>query len=140
MEEFIIRNMNESDYDQALEIWKESEGICLSEVDSRECILFYLQRNPGMSFVAEGENGIAGAVLCGHDGRRGYLHHLAVKKEARGRGVGRRLVEKCLDALKGAGIKKCHIFVLADNDEGLQFWDELGWQRRKDIVLLSRHI
>ncbi|MCR4442875.1 MAG: GNAT family N-acetyltransferase [Peptococcaceae bacterium] len=140
MEEFIIRNMKADDYDKVIEIWKESEGIGLSEADSRGSILFYLEHNPGMSFVAEDENGIAGAVLCGHDGRRGYLHHLAVKKEARGKGLGKRLAEKCLDRLKEAGIKKCHIFVLADNEEGLKFWNELGWQKRKDIILLSKNI
>jgi len=93
-----------------------------------------------MSFVAEDEGRIVGAVLCGSDGRRGFLHHLAVEKTSRRSGVGRRLVESCLEALAGAGLRKCHLFVLADNVEGQRFWKRIGWEERSTLKVMSRDV
>lgn len=137
---YTVRQMASEDYERVSEIWINSEGICLRSDDSKENIARYLRHNPGMSFVAEFNNKITGAVLCGHDTRRGYLYHLAVDKSHRKKGLGRELVQACLHALKQAGIDKCHIFVLADNQEGLGFWRNIGWELRKDIQILSKSI
>jgi ribosomal protein S18 acetylase RimI-like enzyme len=119
----IYRSFLPTDYDAAYALWSETEGIGLSEADSRGNIERFLRHNPGMSFVAVGGGAgsagaggaLAGVVLCGCDGRRGYLHHLAVAPACRRRGVGRGLIDRCLAALAGAGMRKCHIFVIADN-------------------------
>jgi N-acetylglutamate synthase len=70
-------------YDAVLALWRQCEGIGLSQADSRENIQRYLERNPGMSFIATFNGTVVGAVLCGHDGRRGYIHHLAVHPSCR---------------------------------------------------------
>src|SRR5439155_1555746 len=80
-----------SDYDDAMALWRQTEGLALRGADSREAVLHYLKRNPGTSFVARERRTLLGAVLGGHDGRRGYLHHLAVAPSHRRRGVGRAL-------------------------------------------------
>lgn len=118
-------------------LWEESEGVRLSEADSSAGIEAFIARNPGMSFVALESDRIVGALLCGHDGRRGYLHHLAVEKTQRNRGVGRALVDAAVAGLRRAGIAKCHIFVVNDNVEGIGFWARIGWERRRDIQLMS---
>jgi ribosomal protein S18 acetylase RimI-like enzyme len=100
----------------------------------------YLKRNSGMSFVARYKNEIIGAVLCGHDGRRGYLHHLAVHADFRNQGIGRSLVEKCVAALQSGGIQKCHLFIFSSNENGIRFWEKIGWTRRKDIGVVSKEI
>ena len=69
---------------------------------------------------------VIAAVLCGHDGRRGYLHHLAVDAGHRRQGLGRALVERCLARLAVAGIPKCNIFLFNDNAEGRRFWESSG--------------
>jgi ribosomal protein S18 acetylase RimI-like enzyme len=149
-----IREMTIADYDDAIALWQTTEGMGLSAADTREAIARYLARNPGMSFVARGEDGsLAGAVLCGHDGRRGYLHHLAVHTACRGQGLGSQLAGHCLAALRaearpesaGAilaalqaeGIDKCHLFVKRDNPSGQSFWEKTGWYERTDLVLMS---
>lgn len=135
-----IQTMTIADYDDALALWKGTEGLGLSAADSREAITRYLARNPGMSFVARSDDGtLAGAVLCGHDGRRGYLHHLAVRSDCRGLGLGRALAERCLEALRAEGIDKCHLFVKRANIAGQSFWQRIGWMER-NLVLMSRDI
>ncbi|MFS1430561.1 GNAT family N-acetyltransferase, partial [Vibrio splendidus] len=73
-----IREMAISDYDSVIALWCQTEGMSIRDADSKESIASYLDRNPGLSFVAESNNEIIGAVLVGTDGRRGYLQHLAV--------------------------------------------------------------
>jgi N-acetylglutamate synthase len=117
-----------ADYDAVVAFWSQQQGIGLNESDAREPLARYLQRNPGMSFIARDASGtLVGAVLCGHDGRRGYLHHLAVASAHRRRGLGRALVQRCLAQLAAAGISKCNIFLFDDNDDGRQFWLRAGF-------------
>jgi putative acetyltransferase len=135
-----IREMRITDYDEAIALWQATEGVGLSTADSREAITRYLARNPGMSFVARQEGLLVGAVLCGHDGRRGYLHHLAVQAGCRGQGLGKALVERCLSALAAEGIDKCHLFVYKTNEGGRAFWRKTGWFDRDTLVLMSKDI
>lgn len=136
-----IREMARSDYDSALALWQSTEGMGLSAADSREAIARYLERNPGLSFVAvTGEGALVGAVLCGHDGRRGYLHHLAVREDFRRQGLARALVERCLACLKAEGIDKCHIFVYHTNTLGRNFWQGMDWAERETLVIMSKDI
>lgn len=136
-----ITPMIPSDYDDCLALWQATEGMGLSQADSREAIGRYLTRNPGLSFVARDESGeLVGAVLCGHDGRRGMLHHLAVRANCRGQGLGRTLVERCMAALHEEGIDKCHLVVFEKNTGGRAFWQRTGWYERPELVLMSKNI
>ena len=94
-------------------------------------------RNPGMSFVAEAEGSIAGCIFGGHDGRRGYLYHLAVLPHFRRLRIGKSLVARAIAAISADGIEKFHIDVYRNNAEGLRFWQALGWHERGDLKRLS---
>jgi len=133
-----IREMGMADYEALTSLWRQLPGIRLREDDSRENMAKFLQRNPGMSFIAEVGGQVVGGILCGHDGRRGFLYHLAVRSDYRRQGIGRALAERSVAALTAAGISKCHLFVLADNREGGSFWQRGGFQLRQDIVILSK--
>jgi N-acetylglutamate synthase len=93
-----------------------------------------------MSWVADEGGVVVGAVLCGTDGRRGFLHHLAVSRTRRRSGLGRMLVDRCLSSLAAAGMRKCHIFVIADNVEGQQFWTRIGWEERTTLKVMSHDV
>lgn len=138
MHDVQIRNMEIADYDLVIDLWRSTEGIGLSEADSQENIHSFLVRNQGFSLVALQGNELVGAVLAGHDGRRGYLHHLVVRREYRKAGLGRRLADRCLEKLKLAGIDKCHIFVFQENSAGKEFWSKIGWQIRVDLQIMSK--
>lgn len=133
-----IRTMTLSDYDAVLALWRASPGVGLSDADSPEAIARFLQRNPGLCFVAEEDGCLAGAVLCGHDSRRGYLYHLAVHPDFQRRGLGQALVECCLAGLRALDIHKCHIFVYGQNEAGLAFWRSASWVQRFELVILSK--
>ncbi len=134
-----LREMSIADYDEVYALWKESEGLKLSsEDDSYQSIKRFLERNPGLSFVALDQGKLVGAALCGHDGRHGYIHHLAVRKSHRRRGIGRSLVGRCMYALMRIGIHRCHLFVLGDNKDGIAFWKKLGWEQRVELITMSQ--
>jgi ribosomal protein S18 acetylase RimI-like enzyme len=129
-----------ADYAAVFALWRGCEGIGLSDADRRLGIGAYLRRNPRLSFVAEAGGRIVGAVLCGHDGRRGYLHHLAVAPAWRRRGIGRVLVDAALGRLRAAGIAKCNLFLYRDNAGGRAFWRRHGWSARGDLVLMQKPV
>jgi putative acetyltransferase len=135
-----IRTFRLSDYAGVLALWQASEGVGLSGADSREGIRDFLQRNRGLSFVAKAGGQVVGAVLAGHDGRRGFLYHLAVASEWRRRGVGRKLVAASLARLRAAGIQKCHIVVFARNKAAQKFWRRIGWLDRTDLKIMSQNL
>lgn len=130
-----IRPMAIGDYDAVMALWRRTEGLGLDESDSREAIGAFLRRNRRMSPVAcaperaagVGER-IVGALLCGCDGRRGMLYHLAVAKRHRRHGLGQRLVDAALVRLRATGCGKCLLVVLKDNKTGRAFWKAHGWE------------
>jgi ribosomal protein S18 acetylase RimI-like enzyme len=130
-----IVEMKIADYDELITLWGATEGVGLhpDERDSREGIARYLDRNPGTCFVARNSDKLVGAVLCGNDGRRGCLNHLAVVESYRRRGVGTDLVRRCTAALKEMGIPKCNLFVYAANEGATAFWHGLGWRSYDEV-------
>jgi ribosomal protein S18 acetylase RimI-like enzyme len=122
------REFSIDDYDRAIELWSRVEGLDIAEGDDRESISRFLKQNQGLSRVATDGSTMAGVVLCGHDGRRGYIYHLAVDPRYQGRGLGKRLVDECLEGLNRAGLERANILVAKDNPRGREFWRGGGWE------------
>jgi len=121
--EFLI-----DDYDAALQLWQRVEGLEVAEGDDREGVARFLARNPGVSRVAIDGSAVVGVAMCGHDGRRGHVYHLAVDPAYRRYGLGRRLVKECLDGLRRAGVLRAIILVVDNNFGGAEFWKRAGWE------------
>ncbi|WP_278407997.1 GNAT family N-acetyltransferase [Pseudomonas rhodesiae] len=128
-----LRTMTPTDYDAVLALMQSTPGISLRDADARDATERYLARNPGLSFVAESEGRLIGCVMCGHDGRRGYLQHLLVLPDSRRQGIAQALVQRCLNELEHLGIHKCHLDVFKSNTGAARFWRGRGWQLRTDI-------
>jgi N-acetylglutamate synthase len=118
-------------------LWERSDGVGLSEADEPAALASFLIRNEGLSFVAVQHGRVIGTVLCGHDGRRGLIHHLVVCADHRRQGLARRLLQSGLAALHQAGIGKCHLLVFRSNADGLAFWRAVGAQERVSMALFS---
>lgn len=132
-----LRMMQPSDYAAAVALWQQNPGVQLRDADSEPAILRYLARNPGSSFVAEVNQKLVGTVLCGHDGRRGFLHHLIVDDAFRRNGIATMLVSAALQSLRAQEIFKTHILVLAGNADAVAFWQACEFRQRDDVILMS---
>jgi len=130
---FQVRPMSIEDYDTVIRLMKATPGVSIRDADSRESTLRYLERNPGLSFVAEVGGATVGCLMAGHDGRRGYLQHLLVLPEHRRKGIANALVERCLAGLEALGISKSHVDVLKTNALAARYWESQGWKLRTDI-------
>lgn len=134
-----IRLMTIDDYTSVYRLWLHTPGMGLNTLDdSRQGIERYLRRNPDTCFVAEENGRIVGAILAGHDGRRGFIYHTAVHAGCRRRGVGTRLAERALAALDAAGIQKVALVAFARNEAGNAFWEKLGFTLREDLAYRNR--
>ena len=136
-----IRLMTPTDHTAVYALWLRTPGMGLKDLDDGpEGFCRFLKRNPSTCFVAEKEGVIVGALMAGHDGRRGSMHHLAVDAAHRNLGIGTALVDAAMAALEEEGIHKVNLVVFARNDLGNAFWEKRGFSRRDDIVIRDKLI
>lgn len=129
-----IVEMKISNYQDIFKLWTSTPGMGLRNLDdSKEGIDKFLRRNPTTNFIAEEDGKIVGSILCGHDGRRGYIYHTAVDMRYRGKGIGKKLVNSVINALKREGINKAALVVFTNNEVGNGFWRSMGWEKREDL-------
>lgn len=137
----IIRTMNIKDYKNVYDLWIHTVGMGLNTTDdSREGIAKYLLRNPNTCFVADDNGKLIGVIMSGHDGRRGFIYHTAVKEEYRGQGIGKKLVNSALEALEREGIHKVALVAFEKNVLGNIFWEKVGFTIRDDLVYRNKSI
>ena len=141
MADWSVRRFEERDIEAVRRLWAACEGLGTGPGDTREDLVRFLKRNPGLSRVAVRQETIdetiVGAVLCGHDGRRGFLYRLAVARDHRRQGMGQALLRECLQALAAEGIPRCMAFVLADNEEAGMFWQANGGELRGELRIFT---
>ncbi len=84
-----IRLMTMDDYDEVFALWRRCDGLGLNDLDDSPAgIERFLLRNPKTCFVAEEDGSVLAVILTGDDGRRGYVHHMAVDPARRKQGIG----------------------------------------------------
>ncbi|MCH5266204.1 MAG: GNAT family N-acetyltransferase [Lachnospiraceae bacterium] len=136
-----FRIMTIDDYDGVYDLWINTPGMGLNTTDdSREGVAKYLRRNPTSSFVADDNGKIVGAIMSGHDGRRGYIHHTAVLLQYRNQGIAKKLVEHAMSALEKDGINKVALVAFGKNEIGNGFWENVGFSARDDLVYRNKNI
>ena len=131
------REFSINDYDAAVELWRRVEGLEIAEGDDREGMAQFLARNPGLSRVATDGSAVVGVVLCGHDGRRGHIYHLAVDPAYQRRGLGKRLLDESLEDLRRIGVKRVIIMVADDNPSGREFWKRSGYEEIPGAIAMG---
>ena len=132
---FTVRTMKIEDYGGLYALWMSIKGFGIRSIDdSRAGVERFLKRNPDTSVVAVSEEGaIVGAILCGHDGRRGCLYHVCVREDYRRLGIGKAMVVHCMNALRAEHINKVSLIAFTRNDVGNAFWKRIGWTEREDL-------
>lgn len=137
----MIKVMTTEDYDELFEMWMNTPNLGLRSLDdSKEGIFRFLERNPNTNFVAYEDGKIVGAILSGHDGRRGYIYHTVVLPEYRGQGLGSDLADAVVEAFRKEGITRVCLNVMETNDQGKKFWIGKGWERKDFLGFYSKAI
>lgn len=130
----MVRVMTIEDYEGVFALWSKIKGFAIRSIDdSKDGVSRFLRRNPTTSMVAVEDGKIVGAILCGHDGRRGCLYHVCVDPEYRLRGIGKEMVVNCMQALRDEEINKVSLIAFSVNDIGNAFWHRIGWTERLDL-------
>lgn len=131
---YTLRVMKEEDYDQVYHLWMSIHGFGIRSIDdSKEGVTRFLKRNPSTSVVAVVNQQIVGAILCGHDGRRGCMYHVCVDEQYRQHGIGKAMAVFCMKALQEEGINKVSLIAFKSNALGNRFWKDAGWTFREDL-------
>ncbi len=137
----LVRKMTIGDYEKVYKLWLDTSGIGLNNSDdSRDGINKYLLRNPDTCFVAEKDGDIIGVILSGHDGRRGFIHHMAVAENEQRKGIGTTLLNAVTESLEKEGIRKIALVVFGSNLKGNGFWEKQGFTPREDLVYRNKAI
>ena len=137
----MIRVLTIDEYEDLFAMWQSTPNMGLRSLDdSKAGIAFFLKRNPTTNFAAYEDGRLVGAILSGHDGRRGYIYHTVVLPEYRGRGIGSSLVEAAVTALQREGITRVCLNVMASNEQGRHFWTGRGWERKDFLDFYSKSI
>ena len=133
--EFVI-----ADYQTAIDLWKRVQGLEIAEGDDKKSIAEFLEYNPGLSRVAIHGTTMVGIALCGHDGRRGHIYHLAVDSAFEGQGIGRGLIDECMERLAQKGLQRAIILVAGDNSRGRAFWKRCGWEEIEGAIAMGKDV
>ena len=132
---YTLRVMQIEDYEKVYSLWMSIDGFGIRSIDdSYEGVARFLKRNPNTSVVAvNGSGDVIGAILCGHDGRRGCFYHVCVHKDYRKHGIGKAMAVFCMKALQAEEINKVSLIAFKSNTVGNTFWKKVGWTFREDL-------
>ncbi len=131
-----IEKFSIESYDQVLELWKKA-GINVSSSDSKEELEKMLKRNPNLFLIGRKNQKIIAVVMGAFDGRRGYVHHLAIDPDFQKKGYGRMMIEKIHNIFLQMGVHKVHLFIEINNKEVVNFYESMGWEKRDDLIIMS---
>lgn len=132
--EIQFREMCIEDYSQVRALWMTIRGFGIRSLDdSREGVERFIRRNPATSVVALDHGRVVGAVLCGHDGRRGCFYHVCVHEAYRKKGIGKAMAVFAMKALQKEQINKVSLIAFKSNEVGNRFWRSVGWTFRDDL-------
>ncbi|WP_026887626.1 GNAT family N-acetyltransferase [Clostridium beijerinckii] len=125
----VVQAMKELDIDQVLKLWRDIFGSSfLEESVTKEQLVTYLKKNPKASSVACTRDGkVIGALLCGSDGIRGFIYHIAIYNEYRVNEIEKRMLDRSLEKLKEIGIKTGFIFTQSSNHDMEVAFNSIGW-------------
>ena len=136
-----IMDMQACDLTDAIALWASIPELhFLSSFDTIKRLTRFLRKNEGLSTLAKAGDEIIGALLCGHDGRRGFFYHIGVAPALRKQGIAARMVERSFEKLRAEGIDTCFLFTYEFNLGARAFWKSMGLEHAPQVMYQSREI
>lgn len=123
-------------YEEVVQLWRKS-GISVGSSDSKIEIEKMLERNPTLFLIGKIDGKICAVVMGGFDGRRGYVHHLAVDPVYQRRGYGKLMIDELNKEFLRLGVHKIHLFIQKHNREVVVFYQNQDWEIREDLIMMS---
>jgi len=123
-------------YNDVLDLWIRA-GISIGSSDDKIEIQKMLERNPRFFLIGKENHKLIAVVQGGYDGRRGYVHHLAVDPAYQKKGYGKMLMHELMDRFRQNKVHKIHLFVEKHNKNAIAFYKRLGWEQRKYLTMMS---
>jgi len=136
---FRIREFTMADYEQVYALWAGAgPSIEIRPSDRPEEVRKKLTRDPDLFLVATANDAIVGVIMGAWDGRRGWLHHLAVAPSQRRRGIACALVTETEKRLRARGCLKINLLVRKVNDAARALYKELGYTEMSTIMPMGK--
>lgn len=132
----IIEKFSMKFYEEVVELWRKS-GISVGSTDTKEELERFVRRTPQLFLVGKIDGKIISVVIGGFDGRRGYVHHLAVDPDYQKKGYGKMIMGELMNKFLKLKVHKVHLFLEKYNKEVVEFYRNLGWEIRDDLIMMS---
>lgn len=130
---------NDTDQKSVIRLLETSFSIDSPHNDPQTSINKKIKQNDNLFFVAETEDKqIAGMVMAGYDGHRGWIYSLAVDQQYRKQGTGVRLLQFAEHKLEALGCPKVNLQVLTSNSEVVDFYKKQGYTVEERISMGKR--
>ena len=123
-------------YEEVVKLWKKA-GINVGSTDTKGEIERMVDRNPDLFLIGKVDEKLISVVMGGFDGRRGYVHHLAVDPDYQKKGYGMLLMDELIKRFRKLRIHKVHLFIEKYNKEVVKFYLHIGWEIRDDLIMMS---
>ena len=123
-------------YDEVVKLWIKA-GIGVGSSDTIDEVLRVLNRNPDLFLIGKEDEKIVAVVIGAFDGRRGYVHHLAVDPDYQNKGYGKIIMKALIEQFRRRNIHKVHLFIEKSNKRVVEFYNNLGWGVREDLIMMS---
>ena len=136
MNKMNVENFKMQYYNEVLELWRKA-GIGVGSSDTKEEIAMILGRNPSLFLIGKEEDKIVAVVIGAFDGRRGYVHHLAVDPKYQNRGYGKAIIDELMRRFRSKKVHKIHLFIEKNNKKVVDFYLKQGWEVRDDLIMMS---
>ena len=123
-------------YDEVVELWRRA-GIEMVSSDTIDEVTRVLNRNPDLILIGKVQEKVIAVVIGAFDGRRGYVHHLAVDPNYQKMGFGKTIMDALIEQFRKMNIHKVHLFIEKPNKSVVEFYKNIGWDVREDLIMMS---
>lgn len=131
-----LRELIGSDRERATSLWTDT-GLVRPWNDPEADFDRALAGATSAVIGAVDGHALAGTVMVGHDGHRGWVYYLAVSPGRRHAGLGRRLMDEAEQWLRRRGVVKLNLMVRHSNRAVVGFYEQLGYNDA-EVTVLSR--
>ncbi len=133
---FAIRPIRDGDKEAVAKLWRVC-GLVRPWNDPLRDIESARANASSDIFVAVSEEGggIAGSVMAGYEGHRGWVYYVAVAQEHRSQGLGERLMRHAEAWLASAGAPKVMLMIREENEAVRRFYEAIGYEVEERTVM-----